>query len=178
VKQPILLLTLLLSTVTLAQKSSETPQQNPNESSASNITLKGCINGGERYTFIESDTGSMFNIVGNTESIATLTGKFTEVLARELPPARNSATGPFPQIEIQQAKVIAEVCPIKSKIPKPNPNPGSTTPTTKSSLPETSPYASPGAPNQTPPAVGNNPNPTGATGPPSQGTGNPPPKPQ
>src|SRR5437870_8535706 len=99
-KRPILLFTILLGTISFAQKSSQTPQQNPNESAASNITLRGCVNGGERFTFIESDTGSMFNIVGNTERVAPLTGKFAEVTARELPPARDSAAGPFPQIEI------------------------------------------------------------------------------
>ena len=174
--------TILMSTFVLAQQNGDIPQQNPNTSSASHITLRGCINGGERFTFIESDTGSMFNIVGNTDSVAPLTGKFAEVIARELPPARNSAAGPFPQIEIQQAKLISEVCPVKSKAPKPNQAPNSSTPTTRSSqpaLPETTPYAGSGAPNQTPPTVGNNPNPTGATGPPSEGTGNPPPaKPQ
>lgn len=177
-----LLLTIVLSTIAFAQQNNgDIPQQNPNTSSASHLTLRGCVNGGERYTFIESDTGSMFNIVGNTDTVAPLTGKFAEVTARELPPARNSATaGPFPQIEIQQAKVLSDVCPIKSKVPKPNTRPNSSpSRSTKSALPESTPYTPPGARNQTPPGVGNNPNPTGATGPPSEGTGNPPPtKPQ
>jgi hypothetical protein len=124
----------------------------------------------------------MFNIVGDTGSISNMTGKLAEVKARELPPDQNSAAGSFPQLEIKEAKVISDVCPVKSKVPKPNQAPGQTTPTARSSHgtgPETTPYAAPGAPNQTPPAVGNNPNPTGATGPPSPGTGNPPPtKPQ
>jgi hypothetical protein len=176
-------LTIVLSTMVIAQENNgDIPQQNPNTSSASHLTLRGCVNGGERYTFIESDTGSMFNIVGNTDSIASLTGKFAEVTARELPPARNSASaGSFPQIEIKEAKVLSDVCPIKSKAPKPDTR-HSSSPTSRSSnsaVPETTPYSAPGAPNQTPPAVGNNPNPTGATGPPSPGTGNPPPtKPQ
>ncbi len=176
-------LTIFLSTIAFAQQNNgDIPQQNPNTSSASHLTLRGCVNGGERYTFIESDTGSMFNIVGNTESVASVAGKFAEVTARELPPARNSASaGPFPQIEIQQVKVLSDVCPIKSKVPKPNQGPQPSTPTRSSQTPgpETTPYSAPGAPNQTPPSVGNNPNPTGATGPPSEGTGNPPPtKPQ
>lgn len=176
------LLIILVSTMAFAQQNNgDIPQQNPNTSSASHITLRGCVNGGERYTFIESDTGSMFNIVGDTQAVAPLSGKFAEVTARELPPAPKSAAGPFPQIEIQQAKVLSEVCPVKSKVPKPNQAPQPSTPTRSSQtpLPETTPYSAPGAPNQTPPTVGNNPNPTGATGPPSPGTGNPPPtKPQ
>lgn len=176
------LVAILLSTAIFAQQQGDIPQQNPNTSSASNITLRGCVNGGERYTFIESDTGSMFNIVGNTDPIADMRGKFAEVTARELPPDRNSAGGAFPQLEIQKAKVISDVCPIKSKAPKQNAAPGQNAPTANSSPstgPESTPYSPAGAPNQRPPNVGNNPNPTGATGPPSPGTGNPPPtKPQ
>ncbi|HZQ69067.1 MAG TPA: hypothetical protein VFA68_11165 [Terriglobales bacterium] len=175
-------LTLALSTIAFAQQNGTIPQQNPNTSSASSITLRGCINGGERFTFIESDTGSMFNIVGNTNPLAGLTGKLAEVTAREFPPDQKSAAGSFPQLEIKEARVISDVCPVKSKAPKPNAAPDTTSPTARSPQnagPETTPYANPGAPNQTPPAVGNNPNPAGATGPPSPGTGNPPPtKPQ
>ena len=181
IKRLVMPLTLLLSSMAFAQQNGDIPQQNPNTSSASNITLRGCINGGERFTFIESDTGSMFNLVGDTSSFEKLTGKFAEVTARELPPDRKSDAGSFPQLQIKEARVISDSCPIKSGAPKPNQAP-SRVPTTSSAPakgPETTPYAGPGAPNQTPPTVGNNPNPAGATGPPSPGTGNPPPtKPQ
>jgi len=139
------------------------------------ITIRGCVSGGKRYTFMQASTGAIFALTG-TSRFAPIRGKLVEISANEFAPQGKS--GELPNLQVNDLRVIAGKCPIQAGA-------ASTTATLLSAdqgqlaatSPATEPYADPGTVSQTPPNV-NNPNIAGDTGAPSPGTGNPPSPPQ
>ncbi len=139
------------------------------------ITIRGCVSGGKRYTFMQASTGAIFALTG-TSRFAPIRGKLVEIRANEFAPQGKS--GELPNLQVNNLRVIAGKCPIQAGA-------ASTTATLPSAdqgqlaatSPATEPYADPGTVSQTPPNV-NNPNIAGDTGAPSPGTGNPPSPPE
>lgn len=139
------------------------------------ITIRGCVSGGKRYTLMQASTGAIFALTG-TNRFAPIRGKLVEITANEFAPQGKS--GELPNLQVNNLRVVAGKCAIQARS-------ASTTATLPSAdqgqlaaaSPATEPYADPGTVSQTPPNV-NNPNIAGDTGAPSPGTGNPPSPPQ
>jgi hypothetical protein len=168
-------LTLGLSAGVVAQQNSPT-QTHPNVAPVRNaeITIRGCVSGEKRYTFMQASTGEMFDLTGGTDRFVSVRGKLVEITANEFAPSQNEPNG-LPTLSINKMRVVGEKCPIQAlpESVKPNSSSINSEPPPATS-PATRPYADPGTVNQNPPNV-NNPNVTGDTGAPSPGTGNPPP---
>lgn len=175
----------LVATLALCFSAWAMPQQNTGSSLSQDhpnaapirtaeITIRGCVSGAKRYTFMQASTGAMFVLTGKTDRFAAVRGKLVEVTANELAPPQNKSNG-LPGLSINRMRVVGDKCPVQAH-PEPS-MPSSawtnTQPATATS-PATRPYADPGTVSQRPPNV-NNPNISGDTGAPSQGTGNPPP---
>jgi len=141
------------------------------------VTIRGCIDGGQRFTFMQAGTGAMFSLIGQTGRFVPLEGKLVEITGSELPPPAGSSE--FPQLQVTQTKIVDNKCPIQAE-PRPA-TANQSTPNRRqpgnAATSQTSPYTDPGTVNQRPQNV-SNPNEQGATGAPSPGTGNPPPPPQ
>jgi len=171
------ILILSFSAAIAAQQNSPSPEH-PNAVSARNaqITIRGCVTGGKRYTFMQVSTGALFDLNGSTNRFVHVRGKLIEVTANEFSPSQNTSNG-LPKLSVNKMRIVANKCPIQAH-PEPNlpssawknPQPPPPAPS-----PATSPYADPGRVSQSPPNV-NNPNTAGDTGAPSPGTGNPPPQ--
>jgi len=169
------LLFFVLATFATAQQqpSPQSPPARPVRSAE--VTIRGCISGGHRFTFMQVGTGAMFSLIGQADRFVPLEGKMVEVTANELAPQTGSSG--LPQLQVNQARIIDNKCPIQAQprqttASQSSPNgrqPGN------AAVPQTSPYTDPGTVNQRPPSV-SNPNEQGATGAPSPGTGNPPPQ--
>ena len=137
------------------------------------ITIRGCVTGENRYTFVQESTGAIFDLTGDTGHFADIRGKLIEVTGNEFAPQANS--GELPKLQIKNFHVIADKCPIQAQAPpRTTTVPAEQGPPTPAS-PTTPRYRDPGTVTQTPPNA--NPNVSGDTGSPSPGTGNPPPKP-
>jgi hypothetical protein len=152
--------------------SSAHPSETPTRTAE--ITIRGCISGGKRYTFMQASTGEMFALAGKADRFASARGKLIEITANEFAPEAKSDQ--LPELRVNILRVIADKCPIQAH-PEPRmPNPAATSPgpPPPASSPATRPHEDPGTVNQKPPNV-NNPNISGDTGAPSPGTGNPPP---
>jgi hypothetical protein len=152
------------------------PASSTTRNANAEITVRGCVSGATRYTFMQASTGAVFALTGNTDHLAQVRGKLVEVTANESAPQPKS--GGLPVLRIRDLHVISEKCPIQaraaSRATKASPA-GQHSPTPKS--PATVPYVDPGTATQTPPNVAN-PNISGDTGTPSPGTGNTPRPPQ
>lgn len=155
--------------------SSSQPQEHgkATPSRTAEITIRGCVSGGRRYTFMQASTGAMFGLIGKTDRFAPIQGKLIEVKANEFAPKINSDE--LPKLQVNNLRVISNKCPIQTRVPSRRVIPSSArqAPPANASA-NTEPYADPGTINQTPPNV-ENPNTAGDSGAPSPGTGNPPP---
>ncbi len=152
------------------------PASSTTRNANADITVRGCVSGATRYTFMQASTGAVFALSGNTDRLADVQGKLVEVTASESAPQPKS--GELPVLRIRDLHVISDKCPIQARAASGRANAppaGQHSPTPKS--PATVPYADPGTATQTPPNVAN-PNITGDTGTPSPGTGNTPRPPQ
>lgn len=168
-------LTLGFSALIVAQQNSSA-QEHPNLGPARNaeITIRGCVSGENRYTFMQAVTGEMFDLTGSSERFAAVRGKLIEVTANEFAPPENKSNG-LPKLSVNKMRVVAEKCPIQAHPEPMKPNSAWTNPPPPpATSPAIRPYADPGTVSQMPPNV-NNPNTSGDTGTPSPGTGNPPP---
>ncbi len=169
-----MLLAAWFSTVSPAQQgAASSPSMNSSRvdrTRTAAIKIQGCVAGGKRYTFMQTGTEAMFTLIGKTERFATVRGKLIEISGDEFSPQPKSDE--LPRLRINHLRVIANRCPIQSRVPSRTEIPSSTYQTPPAS-PNTAPYADPGTTDQTPPNV-NNPNISGDTGAPSPGTGNPP----
>jgi len=172
----LLVLALVFSTAAQQATTSVPSPDHPNANSTrtAQIKIRGCINGGKRYTFMQASTEAMFELVGDNNSLNSARGKLVEITANELAP---QGSDELPKLRVNELHVVAEKCPIQARAAsRPRPPSANEAPPAAES-PETAPYADPGTATQTPPNV-NNPNISGDTGAPSPGTGNPPKPPQ
>jgi hypothetical protein len=169
----------LVSSVLVLAQQDTTPQTQGRSAAiptrTAEITIRGCVTGRKRYTFMQASTGAMFALTGETSRFVPVRGKLVEITANEFAPRGNS--GELPKLRVRNLQIIADKCPIQAraasrvKVPSANEFP----PAAES--PATAPYADPGTESQSPPNV-NNPNISGDTGAPSPGTGNLPKPPQ
>lgn len=169
------ILTLGFSAGIAAQQNSSV-QKHPNETQARNaeITIRGCVSGDKRYSFMQASTGEMFELTGSTARFASVRGKLIEVTANEFAPPQNETNG-LPELSVNKMRVVGDKCPVQAHPEPTRPNSTWTNPQPPppATSPATRPYADPGTVSQKPPNV-NNPNTSGDTGAPSPGTGNPP----
>ena len=153
--------------------------QQPAASSATNrtaeITVRGCVSGGNRYTFMQSSTRAMFALSGDPSRFAPIQGKLVEITANEFAPKPNS--GELPVLRVNDLRVVADKCPIQTRAASDKANIPAADQRSTTRPAATVPYADPGTVTQRPPNV-NNPNISGDTGSPSPGTGNPPKPPE
>ncbi len=145
--------------------------QNPNNPTASRLAIRGCLmQGKEGYTLMQESTDTVFQLLGDQSQLSGAAGKVVEVHGRELEPLAASMN--MPRLQINDVKVVADQCPVTSKVPLPNSAaPGGE----RNPEPDATPRYERDNPVQAPPAVPINPNTQGTTGAPSAGTGNPPP---
>jgi hypothetical protein len=154
------------------EKTSPPAQGHGSTGPAAKITIRGCVSGGKRYTFMQASTGAIFELNGETDRLVSAEGKLVEITANELSPRPDSE---LPMLRVNRLRVVSDKCPIHA----------SSTPVNSRSAdqgyspmsPNTGPYTDPGTVSQIPPNV-NNPNISGSKGAPSAGTGNPPKPPQ
>lgn len=176
----LLVLAVALSPWTWAQQNttSSSPQQHASAvAPTAVITTRGCISGAKRYTFMQTSTGAMFELSGETDRFVAVRGKLVEITGDELAPQPQS--GELPTLKVNSLRVVADKCPIQARASSATANSTSANKTRapSSGASGTTPYTDPGTESQTPPNV-ENPNVSGATGAPSPGTGNPPAPPQ
>jgi hypothetical protein len=147
---------------------------NADSSPSAEITIRGCVSGGKRFTFMQASTGAAFELTGKTDRFVSAQGKLVEISATEF--AGGGKPDELPKLQIHNLRVVAAKCPIQAEPPSANqtPPPNGQHPPGPEQSPSTRPYADPGTVNQAPPAI-QNPNIKGDTGAPSPGTGNPPP---
>src|SRR5579872_2979826 len=99
----------LLSTVLVIAQQDTTPAPPRDRSAAAptqtaEITIRGCVSGETRYTFMQSSTGAMFALTGESSRFAPVRGKLVEITADEFAPqdhSRESATAPYADPGIQ-----------------------------------------------------------------------------
>ena len=60
-------------------------QSDPASTKSADVTVQGCVTGGERYTLMQVSTGAMFGLAGDSSRFAPFQGKVAEVTASELP---------------------------------------------------------------------------------------------
>jgi hypothetical protein len=153
------------------------PTKTASATPTADVTIRGCISGGQRFTLMQADTGDIYALSGNTSKFASVQGKLIEISATEFSP--QAKTGDLPRLEVSDSqannvRVIADKCPIHAH-PEPSAAPISPHQQHPQTSPSDRPYTDPGTAKQTPPNV-DTPNVTGDTGAPSPGTGNPPPQ--
>lgn len=172
----------LLSTPAIAQQTTSSApsqtQQNADRSRTAEITIRGCVSGGERYTFMQASTGAMFALTKEqTDRFAPVRGKLIEITANEFAPQPKSYE--LPKLKVNTLHIVADKCPIQARAAsRPAiPSAADQGPPASASSPDTTPHRDPSTVDQTPPNV-NNPNNSGDNGAPSPGTGNPPSPPQ
>lgn len=155
------------------QNKTSGPQHNSSADSAKHLTIQGCISGEKRYTFMQTGTGAMFALTGDTARFVSVQGKLVEVTAAEFP--SGGKANELPELQVNHLRVVAEKCPIQAEAPSAEPKPaqGNQHPAGPEKSPSTEPYTDAGTENQKPPGI-KNPNIEGDTGAPSPGTGNPP----
>jgi hypothetical protein len=162
-----------------AENSNRSLSQQPGASvSASNLTVSGCVSGGQsRYTLSQKGTGALFEPQADPEQLTKVRGKLVEVTAIEQAPSDTRGVNALPRLKVSQMRVVAEKCPEQKAVQGKNTQAGTNANPPTAATPE---FGAPGADNQTPPQVGNNPTTwgNGAHGAPSPGTGNPPSRPE
>lgn len=165
------------STLTMAQKATNAAQ----------ITIRGCVMGTQRYTFMQASTGAEYDLAtpdaaeahaskggsGKAVDFSSLRGKLIEITGNEYAPMSGKNASTLPTLAVEKARVIADQCPIHpGSVSRANAS-KNRTPATAKSPATPPPYVDPGTESQTPPNI-NNPNISGDSGAPSPGTGNPP----
>jgi hypothetical protein len=173
----------LFSTTAMArqQTTSSAPSQNQagaDQSRTAEITIRGCISGGKRYSFMQASTGAMFALTKEqADRFAPVRGKLIEITADEFAPQPKSDE--LPKLKVNTLHIVADKCPIQARAAsRPAiPSAADQGPPSSASSPDTTPHRDPSTVDQTPPNV-NNPNNAGDNGAPSAGTGNPPSPPQ
>jgi hypothetical protein len=136
-------------------------------------TIRGCVTGEKRYTFMQASTGAIFDLTGSIDRLAPVRGKLVEITANEFAPPPNKPNG-LPALSVNKMRVVGDKCPIQAVPESMTPNSAAANPqSSPATSPAIRPYSDPGTVNQKPPNV-SNPNVTGDTGAPSPGTGNPP----
>lgn len=137
------------------------------------ITIRGCVSGEKRYTLMQTGTGTMFALKGNTERFAPVQGKLVEIRATEF--SSGGKSNELPELQVKSLHIIAEKCPIQAQAPPTTLTPSRTdqNPPGPQKSPSTRPYTDPGTVDQAPPSI-KNPSIEGDTGAPSPGTGNKP----
>jgi hypothetical protein len=152
-----------------------TSQDDSNKGAAgtAQITIRGCVSGEKRYTFMQTGTGTMFALRGNTDRFAPVQGKLVEITATEY--SLGGKSNELPELQVKSLRIVAEECPIQAQPPSKTLPPTRTDqhPPAPEKSPSTKPYTDPGTVNQAPPSI-KNPSIEGDTGAPSPGTGNPP----
>src|SRR5215472_6271163 len=91
------------------QNTASSPSQaHPNAVPArtAEITIRGCVSGAKRYTFMQASTGTIFVLTGKTDRFAPVRGKLVEVTANELAPPQNKSNG-LPQLSVNKMRVVA-----------------------------------------------------------------------
>ena len=83
-----LVLALVFSTAAQqATTSAPSPDHsNANSTRTAEIKIRGCINGGKRYTFMQASTEAIFELTGDNDRFASARGKLVEITANELAP--------------------------------------------------------------------------------------------
>ena len=133
------------------------------------IKIQGCVSGVKRYTFMQTGTGAMFTLIGKTERFVAVRGKLIEITGDEFSPQPKSDE--LPRLHVKHLRVIADRCPIQSRVPSRTAIPLQRT-KHRQHLPTQPPTLTLGP--QVDSTNVNNPNIQGDTGAPSPGTGNPP----
>lgn len=153
-----------------AAQNSSAGAQNPNAPTASSLSIRGCVtNGKEGYILQQESTDATFQLLGADAKLNGTSGKVVEVRGTELEPVQASMN--MPRLQVSDAKIVAEQCPVTPKVALPN----SASPSgERNPEPDATPRYERTNPVQAPPAVGTNPNTPGTSGAPSAGTGNPP----
>lgn len=105
------------------QAQQTTPSQPTQSSKASDhttngptaeITIRGCVNGDKRYTFMQANTGAVFSLAEEpTDRFAPVRGKFIEITANEFAPQPNS--NELPRLNVKTLNVVADKCPIQAR---------------------------------------------------------------
>jgi hypothetical protein len=157
-----------------AQSTNSPGTQNPNDATANNLTIRGCLMQGKQgYTLQQEATDTTFQLMGDSGKFDGYTGKTVEVRGREMEPQAQSMN--MPRFRVDALKVVSDQCTVTPRAASPN----SAAPSAERNIePDATPRYERPNPVQSPPAVPVNPNTQGITGAPSAGTGNPPPQPQ
>ncbi len=134
---------------TTSSPSQDRPKAAPTRTAE--ITIRGCVSGGKRYTFMQASTGAIFALTGKTDRFAPIQGKLIEITASEFAP--HGKSGELPRLRVNNLHVIADRCPIQGRaasttLNQPSANQGQ--PATNQ-YPSTTPYTDPGTESQTPP---------------------------
>jgi hypothetical protein len=154
-----------------ASPSAAAGNQDPNNPTASSLSVRGCLlHGNEGYVLEQEATQATFQLHGDSNTLNSGVNKTVEVHGRELQPV--AASSKMPRFQVSELKVVAGQCPVTPKTALPNS--GAAT-SANNPEPDATPRYEPNNPAQAPPAVPVNPNTAGTTGAPSAGTGNPPP---
>jgi hypothetical protein len=156
-------LLLCASPLSFAQQTTGSSTRAPN----AEITIRGCVNGQNRYTLMQASTGAVFALSGDTARLSSVRGKLIEVTGNEYAPS----SGELPGLTVKTYHVLANDCPIQPRAQAARPPAAGTQGRAPAKSTGTAPYADPGTATQTPPNV-NNPNIQGDTGAPGPGTGN------
>lgn len=148
---------------------------------AAQISIRGCVMGTQRYTFMQASTGAEYDIAEHATNnsshrapdLSSLRGKLVEITGNEYAPKSGNNSGELPTLDITKARVIADECPIHPGAASRADAARSRGPAASKSPATPPPYVDPGTERRTPPNI-NNPNITGDSGAPSPGTGNQP----
>jgi hypothetical protein len=147
------------------------------EATASDITIKGCVQGSRpgHFTLFQVSTGAGFEIQDSNTDLKSFKGKLVVVTGTELAPTARSGTKSLPHVRVSSLRILEKECPIQGPGKRPDVSAtGSGGGQNQPPVAATPRYQRSGAPNQTPPPAGVNPNGAGVSGAPSAGTGNPP----
>ena len=82
---------------------------NANSTRTAEIKIRGCVNGGKRYTFMQASTEAMFELLGDNNGFNSARGKLVEITANELAP---QGSDELPKLRVNDLRVIADKCPI------------------------------------------------------------------
>ena len=118
----------------IAAQQNSTIQEHPNGAPARNaeITIRGCVTGGKRYTFMQASTGEIFDLTGSADRFASVRGKLIEVTANEFAPPENKSDG-LPRLAVNKMRVVADKCPIQAHPETMKPNSAWTNPQPRAS---------------------------------------------
>src|SRR5689334_9580643 len=74
------------------------------------ISVRGCVSGEKRYTFMQASTGAEFELLGETDRFSPVRGKLIEITGTEYAPREN--THDIPKLRVKKFQVLADKCPI------------------------------------------------------------------